>query len=204
MNLAEVFDMERTFELQSFIDATQDVISASGAGEDALALGDRIFRAAENPGDQKDHQEKYLPACANISQALALARAHPGPVTGLGEAIKRLASKLRWTRRPNGDNDDPTFKSQHANALVVGPQGLEERSDIQIGITVMAPHAHYPNHHHQPEEIYAVLSPSQWRQNDDPWHSPGIGGFVHNVPNVVHSMRATDTPLLAVWCLWGS
>jgi quercetin dioxygenase-like cupin family protein len=196
--------VKRTYELQLFIDATQAMIAASGATEAALIVADRIFSAAQLTGEQHAHQANQLPACAFLQPALASASADLGPVADLAAAIEHLAAKLCWTRRPNGDKDNSEFKAQHANALVVGPQGLEIRSDIQIGITVLAPHTHYPDHHHSPEEIYAALSPSQWRQNADPWHSPGGGGYVHNVPNIVHSMRSNEDSLLAVWCLWGS
>jgi hypothetical protein len=47
-----------------------------------------------------------------------------------------------------------------------------------------------------------VLSPGSWRQDAKPWHEPGLGGVVYNHPNVVHAMRSTEAPLLAVWCLW--
>jgi hypothetical protein len=57
-------------------------------------------------------------------------------------------------------------------------------------------------HRHPPEELYAVLSPGSWRQDAKPWHEPGLGGVVYNHPNVVHAMRSTEAPLLAVWCLW--
>ena len=65
----------------------------------------------------------------------------------------------------------------------------------------MAPETQYPDHRHPPEEIYIVLSGGQWRQADGAWHEPGIGGLVYNPPNIVHAMRATNHPLLALWFL---
>jgi gentisate 1,2-dioxygenase len=78
----------------------------------------------------------------------------------------------------------------------------EIRHDVWIGVSLMAPHMRYPDHRHRPEEIYVVLSDGQWRQASDPWHEPGIGGLVYNPPNVVHAMRSTERPLLALWFLW--
>ena len=66
----------------------------------------------------------------------------------------------------------------------------------------MAPDTQYPDHRHPPEEIYVVLSGGQWRQGSNPWHEPGTGGLVYNPPNVVHAMRSTEQPLLALWFLW--
>ena len=90
----------------------------------------------------------------------------------------------------------------HANATIVDPEGLEIRRDAWISVSLMAPHMRYPDHRHPPEEIYVVLSDGQWRQASDPWHEPGIGGLVYNPPNVVHAMRSTERPLLALWFLW--
>ena len=33
------------------------------------------------------------------------------------------------------------------------------------------------------------------------WHAPGPGRLVHNPPGIVHAMRGTDVPLLAIWFL---
>jgi hypothetical protein len=38
----------------------------------------------------------------------------------------------------------------------------------------------------------------QWHQTSGPWHEPGIGCLVYNHPNVVHAMRSTEQPLLAL------
>ena len=69
-------------------------------------------------------------------------------------------------------------------------------------LCLVAPGVRYPDHHHPPEEIYVVLTPGEWRQQDMPWHQPGPGGVVHNPPGIVHAMRAGAVPLLALWFLW--
>lgn len=58
------------------------------------------------------------------------------------------------------------FRDGHVNATIAGPEGLEIRRDVWIGviISLMAPHMRYPDHRHPPEEIYVVLSDGQWRQ----------------------------------------
>jgi hypothetical protein len=85
--------------------------------------------------------------------------------------------------------------------MIIGPGGLEERSDIWLGVTLMAPHVRYPDHNHTPEEVYLVMSPGAFRQGEGEWFSPGIGGSFYNVPKIKHAMRSTDTPLLAFWAL---
>ena len=70
-----------------------------------------------------------------------------------------------------------------------------------VGLSLLAPGVRYPDHRHPPAELYYVLSEGEWRQEARPWHSPGIGGVVHNPPGVVHAMRSHAQPLLAVWLL---
>jgi quercetin dioxygenase-like cupin family protein len=120
----------------------------------------------------------------------------------LADAFVVIEPHLTWKVRAGAETLGQEFLDGHANATITGPEGLEIRSDVRIGVSLVAPHARYPDHHHPPEEIYVALSDGQWRQALDPWHEPGMGGLVYNPPNIVHAMRATERPLLALWFLW--
>jgi len=119
----------------------------------------------------------------------------------LAEALATIAPRLAWRTRADRKSDDPNFAGAHANAVILGDDGIESRSDVRIGVSLLAPHTVYPDHRHPPEEVYVVLSDGEWRQAADPWHAPGPGGMVHNPPNVLHSMRSGSEPLLAIWTL---
>lgn len=195
--------MIRSPDLQNFLDATREAFGASGAGDAARQVADRIFAAAATAGVAARPDSGEQPACEFLGAALASARAEGGPIAALADALAGISPRLAWSQRPNGADDDAAFKDRHANAVVFGVNGLEQRDDVRIGISLLAPETRYPDHHHPPEEIYTVLSPGDWKQAvDGPWRSPGIGGFVHNTPGIVHAMRSKDVPLLAVWCLW--
>ncbi|MDH3704059.1 MAG: dimethylsulfoniopropionate lyase, partial [Alphaproteobacteria bacterium] len=164
---------------------------------------ERLFAATATAGVAARPDAGAQPACEFLGPALASARAESGPIAALADALAGISPRLAWSQRPNGADDDADFKDRHANAVVFGVNGLEQRNDVRIGISLLAPETRYPDHRHPPEEIYTVLSPGDWKQGvDGPWRSPGIGGFVHNTPNIVHAMRSKDVPLLAVWCLW--
>jgi quercetin dioxygenase-like cupin family protein len=94
-----------------------------------------------------------------------------------------------------------TFFDGHANALVAGPEGIEIRDDVMIGISLMAPHVRYPDHRHPPEEVYVSLAGGAWWKEHGDWYGPGSGGLVYNEPNVLHAMATEQEPLLAIWCL---
>ena len=122
-----------------------------------------------------------------------------GAHAALLAAFHRLAPALPWYRRACPDR--PDFEAGHANAEIIGAKGLEVRSDLTVGVTLMVPGLTYPDHHHPPEEVYLVLSAGAWRQDAHPWHEPGFGGFVYNPPDILHAMKSLDAPLFAIWSL---
>ena len=89
-----------------------------------------------------------------------------------------------------------------ANATIIGDGGLEARPDVRIGVSLVAPGIDYPRHRHPPEELYIVLAPGNWMRDDKPLAAKRSGDLVHNPPNAWHAMQSTETPLLAIWCLW--
>lgn len=196
--------MARSAELQRFIEATRDAFGASGASDGAMDVANRIFGAAtSSEGEAASPEPVVMPVCDHLEDALSRARAEDGAVAELADALAAIAPRLMWVNRPNGENDDATFKARHANAVVIGEGGLEARDDIRIGMSLLAPETRYPDHRHPPEEIYTVISPGEWKQQaEGEFRAPGIGGFVHNVPNIIHGMRSKEVPLLAVWSLW--
>ncbi len=85
--------------------------------------------------------------------------------------------------------------------MILGPGGLEDRADLWVGATVMAPGLRYADHDHPPEEVYLALTPGQlWNAAMD-WTDPGPRGAVYNPPGIAHAMRSGAGPLLALWYL---
>lgn len=120
----------------------------------------------------------------------------------MAAAFGELAPRLAWSRRKGSEKAGQAFHDGHANAIVIGPNGLEARDDIWLGVSLMAPGVQYPVHRHPPNELYVVLSEGDWFREGDDWFTPGLGGTVYNPAGIVHSMRAARTPLLAFWLLW--
>lgn len=110
-----------------------------------------------------------------------------------------LADSLPWYQRPVANH--PKFMAGHINAQIIGPEGLAISQELIVGITLMRPNLDYPDHQHEPEEIYLVLSDGRWRQDYGPWQTPGLGGLVYNPSNIMHGMQSQATPLVALWCL---
>lgn len=208
-----------------FLRALRTALDESAAGDpERAALVARLFATLDAEGGRGAGQgartERRPPACRHVADALAraaasdrigptrdergeayrAARASPEAVANVARALATLEPSLAWYRRAGRDGDDPAFRDGHANAFVLGDGGLGGAT-AAVGVSLVAPGVRYPDHRHPPEELYLVLSGGWWRHGDSDWFEPGVGGTVHNVPHIVHAMRAGDAPLLAIWCL---
>jgi quercetin dioxygenase-like cupin family protein len=194
----------RSPDLQLFLTLAEAAIrhGSGDKGPMCMAAG-RMFTALQAPSVQAGGPgTARLPVCLHLEMALQHLRRQPGPISALANAFAAIEPLLSWKVRAGAETHGEQFLNNHANATIVGSEGLETRSDVWIGVSLLAPHTRYPDHRHPPEEIYVVLSEGQWRQGSGPWHEPGIGGLVYNPPNVVHAMRSAKRPLLALWFLW--
>lgn len=197
-----VSTMQRPEPLDRFIDATRNAVLGVAAG-DAGAAGQRIFSAlGQSTGDIVNGDGATLDTCRYLGGALDDARNGPSSIAALANAFDELTPMLSWKRRVGAEEHGPKFFNNHANTWIVGPDSLEQRKDVVIGASLVAPQTNYPEHNHPPEELYIVMSEGEWFSENNDWHSPGPGGIVYNEPGIGHAMRSGETPLLAVWCLW--
>lgn len=194
--------------LQAMLDALVEGIGAqAGPGSPADKALARVRSALAETGESGPAAavEDPPPGCAWLGKALAAGKANGGPAARAATALEALGPKITWYRREGLTAEQPAFPESHALATLVGPAdrpgALEVRDDVRIGISLVAPHILYPDHHHPPEELYLALTAGEWRQDRGPWFSPGPNGIVYNQPDILHGMRAADEPQLAVWAL---
>lgn len=195
--------MERPQVLAQFFDVAREAFSARvEEGTPSAAVVASAFEALEGSiGTIAPGTREPPPAYRHLSSALDHARAATNVAT-LVEAFGALEPELRWRRRPDSESAGKVFHDGHANADIVGPVGLEQRSDVWFGASLVAPRVQYIDHRHPPEEVYLVMSDGEWYREDRGWHSPGVGGIVYNSRDIVHAMRAGPRALLALWLLW--
>lgn len=198
--------MTRAPDLQTFLECLEASLRVRLTPGPAEDLTDMIFEALQQPAARNAgtpiSAPRRLPACSHLDAAFALARRQDSATTELATALQAIEPGFAWIRRSTAKPGDGGFYDGHANANIVGPDGIEQRDDIWIGVSLVAPGITYPDHHHPPEEVYVVLSPGDWRHGGSDWFAPGFGGLVYNVSDTVHAMRAGADPLLAIWCLW--
>lgn len=191
----------RSPELQQFLDVALAALQLRAPGDEARASLNRIAAAAagrvEAPRDRSGNRQ---PVCAQLGPLLdSLSGSDLAP---LAHAFRAVEPALDWRPRATNPTASANFPTSHANAIFVGPGGIEQRNDIWIGVSLLGPQVRYPDHDHAPEETYLVLSDGEFRQGDGNWFSPGVGGSFYNPPAIQHAMRSGDTPLLALWALW--
>lgn len=176
--------------LDRFLSLAGAQVAARAAGA-AQAAGQRTAQLlAMPPQPAASPAPARQPACAHLPAAQAAAP------PSLGEAFRALEPHLAWRA-----SDRPGLATIYASAPVLGPAGLQQRGGVIAGISLLAPGATFPDHEHPPEEIYLALSGGEWWNAETPWHAPGPGGLVHNPPGILHAMRGTEVPLLAIWFL---
>lgn len=199
--MGEAF-VQRDPALQAFTDAVLAAFAEVVPGPEAEASLDRIAAAFTASASQRERPGSRLPVCAHLDAALAVPQPRPA-LARLVEAFRAVEPNLEWVRRASYDETaSANFVDGHANAMILGPAGLENRRDVWIGASLLGPRVRYTDHSHAPEETYLVLSDGEFRQGDGAWFTPGIGGSFYNVPFITHAMRSGDAPLFAFWVLW--
>lgn len=193
--------MTRSPEMQTFLTSLEAAFAEASLGDEAAKALSAIFTAARVAYPEAG-QSGRLPVCDLLGAALAPAKAAGGALAALAASIEALEPRLRWVRREKGGPfASEGFQDAHANAMIFGAGGIEDRNDFWIGLSLMAPGTRYPDHNHPPEEVYLVLTPGEFSHGDSGWFAPGVGGTLYNSPGIKHAMRAADQPFLAIWCL---
>ncbi|MFO1141173.1 MAG: dimethylsulfoniopropionate lyase [Amaricoccus sp.] len=194
--------MQRDRALQHFTDAVLAAYRAHTPSADSGASLDRIAAALATPAPRRERPGSRLPVCAHLDAALAVETQDP-VLCALIKAFRAVEPDLEWQRRASYDETaSANFADGHANAMILGPAGLENRTDVWLGVSLLAPSVRYTDHAHAPEETYLVLSDGEFQQGDSDWFTPGVGGSFYNPPWIRHAMRSGRAPLFALWALW--
>ncbi len=177
------------------------------ANEDCAAAGllaDIAGHAQAAPANPHPPVPRRLPACRHLARALALAGR--GPAAAVADAVPAMADRLRWTQNPNYLRDPRmrSFLEDYAYVELVGPGGIAFREDAALGLLLIGPHNYYPPHRHPAQETYLVVAgEADWWRQGEPWRTLPAAAFVHHEPNVVHAMRTSGQPLLALYAWSG-
>ena len=186
---------------QRLIDAIDAGLLARPRGNETFQASRKVMAALNRrSGQPAAVAPQRLAVCSELTTALAEAAMAAPPMPEIALAFAAIEPQLAWWRRDTADPADSRFYNGHANASIVGPSGsLEERDDVWLGVSLMAPRVLYPVHDHPPEEVYLALTSGHWWNAGMDWSEPGPGGTIYNPPGIAHAMRSGAKPLLALW-----
>ncbi len=137
---------------------------------------------------------RHLDACAANAEGTA------------GEEIARLLAgrgqRLRWGQTYTADDFGQKFIDNYGWVELVGTRGHFADDSVACGFLLLGPSLHYPDHHHEAEEIYIPLTGGAlWRMGDGDFAYREAGEVIHHRSNVSHAMKTGGEPLLALY-LW--
>ncbi len=147
-----------------------------------------------------------LPVCRFWAPSLDTSDAR-APLAGMIHALQALGPWLVWTQNPNYRRAPPSadFLDRYGYAVIAGPAegppALIGHAALALGVLLLGPRTHYPQHRHPATEIYVPLNAGEWWRGDGPWRSEPPGAVIHHGSEVAHATRAGDGPLLAIY-LW--
>ncbi|WP_373415103.1 dimethylsulfonioproprionate lyase family protein [Ensifer aridi] len=118
-----------------------------------------------------------IPPGSHLSHAIGTARGESGVLAAVAAATEAIAPGLRWYQSNTGPFASVNFRDGHAHAYIAGPNGLEQRDDVHLGVTILAPYTRYPDHHRRYPVTFAALSPMEVRIGRSAWEHHCAGGI---------------------------
>lgn len=124
----------RSDALQLFIDSAFEAFDHFAQAPQSRRSILQISSALEVPGVERRGHGSRLPVCSHVEPALSIETEHE-PLRRLIDRFRAVEPFLAWRRRTGCDGSaSANFLEGHANAMIVGPGGLEERRDVWLGL----------------------------------------------------------------------
>ncbi len=177
----------------------RDKIAAGceGAGslESALQLLDQASRVAAP-------EPSVLPALRYWDEAIGLVvEAAPARLT---TALREAAPVFHWRQNPNYLKTlDQDYLSGYAFTEFVGEVAPLAQDGLRVGLLLIGPDRHYPEHNHPAEEIYLPLTSASWWRAGEDWREVPPGQVIHHAPWRVHATKTGKAPLIALYAWLG-
>ncbi|MBM45303.1 MAG: hypothetical protein CL458_03505 [Acidimicrobiaceae bacterium] len=169
-------------------DAADSAIELAARHE--ISEGADRFRTAIETAAAIPYEPQMLPVLRNLSR-----------VTNSERALKfaELAPSLRWIPSHRWDDEGQD------RALCV-LSDMFDMPGIEAGIMYVDQGCTYPLHNHPPQELYLTVSgTARWRfggAEELVEMQPNM--TLYNRPSDFHTVEAGETPLVAMYILWGA
>ncbi|PST19106.1 transcriptional regulator [Rhizobium sp. JAB6] len=149
-------------------------------------------------------EERSLAACdlPAVAYLRTRNRAASGAEGALLDGLYRSADLLHWAQTYGVTDFGSDFLQRYGWVELFGTRGHFASEEMAGGFLLLGPDVHYPDHHHEAEEIYIPLTDgSLWSKDAQPFLPRWSGEIIHHPSNIRHAMRTEDQPLVALY-LW--
>jgi quercetin dioxygenase-like cupin family protein len=166
-------------------------------------LADAAARIAEVETVRPSHGSRK-PVARFVGPATELGR--DGPFAEVAAAFAAVEPGLDWSQNPNYSVETMGrgYRDRYGYVELIGPGRPVESRDLLVGLLLLGPDMHYPDHAHPAEEIYHVVAGrAEWWREGEGWRWKPPGAMIHHAPMVRHAMRTGGEPLLALYCWTG-
>jgi len=151
------------------------------------------------PAEERSLAARDLPVVTYLRR---LDRSVNGTEEALLEGLSRAADKLHWAQTYSITDFGSDFLERYGWVELFGTRGHFASEEMAGGFLLLGPDVHYPDHHHQAEEIYIPLTDgSLWSKDGQPFLPHWAGEIIHHPSNIRHAMLTEDQPLVALY-LW--
>ncbi|RUM24141.1 hypothetical protein EFQ99_19545 [Rhizobium vallis] len=193
--------IRRPAAIQAVIDALGDVLMNDEHSMMVRFTGCKIVHRLQEEGTfgAANTRVGRFALADEVSEALS-SIGSDGPVRVLADALRPLAAELDWYQGRGGPFASVNFPQAHAHAVIVGPIGLEERSDVRCGITILAPYTRFPDHEQTHSRVVIPIGIGEFRSDAGEWAATPPGSTIFCATGSTYAMRSTSCPLLTVWC----
>ena len=175
----------------------------SGADEAALARFAATLDALPQTLSYQPGPAEPVRALVHLPPALAALDAGIDPE--LARAARHAAG---WADRSEFYQEDlwsRPFLDRFAAGQLVGPGGPFAWEDLVLGLFLFGPGIDYPEHAHESEEVYLILSGAgEFSRGGSPFRAKHAGDLVVHHGEQAHATRTGQTPLFGLYAWRGA
>jgi len=144
----------------------------------------------------RDVDPAHLPVTATLAERMPA----PGPATAaLTRAIVAAAPHVRWDQSYTEAEVGAEYLANYGWFNVVSPSGPFVSPRIRVSVGFWGRGLNYPQHRHEPEEIYGGLAgEARFETAGRAAREAGPGDLVHHPPGIVHGFEMRESALLVI------
>lgn len=188
--------------LQQVIDTMGNVVVSPASPLMANFTGCKVIHKLQKPGAHVtvagDPAIKGARP-ASFDTVLRLLAKQGAQGRGLSEALAELRDAMVWHQGPGGPYASVNFERDHAHAVLIGEHGLEQRSDVRIGLTLLAPYTRFPDFIQPYPSVVLPLTDGEFTLEAGDWSRRRLGTALHYPAGSHFAVRSTARPLMMLW-----